>query len=203
MKNDRIFNSIKFLGGANKFKDLPTSNLPEITFWGRSNVGKSSTINSIFENKTVARVSRTPGRTQQINLFLICDNIATIADLPGYGYAKVSKTTADNLYQLCYDYLHNRKTTQVFLLIDARRGIMDIDFDVIKAMEVLGHQICLLFTKADLVDKQNLKDIEEKALGLDFLMISNKSRAGIIDLRKKITSVINRNGRKNKNNKAV
>jgi GTP-binding protein len=140
MKHDKIFNSIKFIAGANKFEALPDNNLKEIAFWGRSNVGKSSTINSIFNKKDLARVSQNPGRTQQINLFSVGNNDAVIADLPGYGYAKVSKTTADNLYQLCYDYLHNRKTEKVFLLIDSRRGLMDVDNDVINALNVLEQQ---------------------------------------------------------------
>ena len=203
MKDDKIFNSIKFLGGANKFEVLPKNDLIEMTFWGRSNVGKSTTINSVFNNKTVARVSRTPGRTQQINLFVLGDNIATIADLPGYGYANVSKTVADNLYQLCYDYLHRRKPSRVFLLIDSRRGIMDIDSDVIEAISILGHRTCLIFTKTDLIDKSALESIKMQANDIsgEYLMISNKSKNGISELRKKILDLIN--GKKNTNRKII
>ncbi len=191
MKDNKVFNSIQFLAGANKFIALPSNNLPEIAFWGRSNVGKSSAINSIFNNKTVARVSKTPGRTQQINLFILDNNVATIADLPGYGYAKVSKTVADNLYQLCYDYLHARSPSRIFLLIDARRGIMDVDNDVIDAMRFIGHKICFIFTKIDLIERNALESLKSQAQGDEYLMISNKSGYGVEDVRKKIIDIIN------------
>jgi GTP-binding protein len=201
MQDHKVFNSIKFFGGANKFVDLPKNNLIEVAFWGRSNVGKSSTINSIFNNKTVARVSQTPGRTQQINLFTIGDNIATIADLPGYGYAKVSKSVADNLHQLCYDYLHNRSPVITFVLIDARRGFMEVDNDVIEAMDVLGRKVCLVFTKTDLVSENIIAELKQKTFGRDFLMISNRSKNGITNLRKKIIDAINET--KNKSRKSI
>ncbi len=201
MKDDKVFNSIKFFAGANKFKALPNNNLPEIAFWGRSNVGKSSTINSIFNDKTVARVSKTPGRTQQINLFTLEKNVASIADLPGYGYAKVSKTVADNLYQLCYDYLHERQPSMIFLLIDARRGIMDVDNDVIEAMRVIGHRICLIFTKTDLIEAKEFEALKLQADRNEYLMISNRSRTGVSEVRKKIIDAIN--GTKDNNRKAI
>ena len=191
MKNDKIFNTIKFLGGANNFEALPKNNLPEIVFWGRSNVGKSSTINSIFNNNTVARVSSNPGRTQQINLFVIGNNEATVIDLPGYGYAKVSKKVAENLYNLCYNYIHKRQPKIVFLLIDSRRGLMSIDSEVLDALSVLGHNISILLTKTDLVNKNDLVQLENDLGGFDHLMISNRSKSGILQLKDNIIDVIN------------
>lgn len=191
MIDNKIFNTIKFIGGANNFEALPKNNLPEIAFWGRSNVGKSSTINSIFNNNTVARVSSNPGRTQQINLFVIGNNNATVVDLPGYGYAKVSKKIAENLYNLCYNYIHKRRPKIVFLLVDSRRGLMSIDSEVVDALNVIGHRICVLLTKTDLVHKNDLIQLESDLGGLDHLMISNKSKTGILQLKNKIVEVIN------------
>ena len=191
MKNDKIFNTIKFIGGANDFISLPQNNLPEIAFWGRSNVGKSSTINSIFNNNSIARVSSNPGRTQQINLFAIGNNQAVIADLPGYGYAKVSKKTAETLYNLCYHYIHRKRSKIVFLLIDSRRGLMSTDSEVIEALNVIGHRICIILTKVDLVSQNDLIQLQHDLDCLDYLMISNKSKTGIIQLQDKIIDIIN------------
>lgn len=190
MRNDKIFNTIKFIGGANDFQSLPKNNLPEVAFWGRSNVGKSSTINSIFNNNSVARVSSNPGRTQQINLFTIGNDQSMVADLPGYGYAKVSKKTAETLYNLCYQYIHKRQPKIVFLLIDARRGLMSIDSEVIEALNVIGHRICLILTKVDLVPKNEILQLQHDLGRLDYLMISNKSKSGILELKEKIIDVI-------------
>ncbi len=190
MTNNKIFNTIKFLGGANNFNALPNNHLPEIAFWGRSNVGKSSTINSIFNNNTVARVSSNPGRTQQINLFVIGNNQATVVDLPGYGYAKVSKKVAENLYNLCYNYIHKRQPKIVFLLIDSRRGLMSIDSEVLNALSVIDHRVCILLTKIDLVHKNDLIQLESDLGSLDHLMISNKSKTGILQIKDKIIDVI-------------
>ncbi len=191
MKNDKIFNNIKFLGGANSFDALPENNLLEIAFWGRSNVGKSSTINSIFNNNTVARVSKHPGRTQQINLFIVDDNKATVVDLPGYGYAKVSKKIADNLYSLCYNYIHQRRPKILFLLIDSRRGLMDVDYEVINALNMLRHNVCFILTKTDLIKANNLIRLKNDIGNLDHLMISNKSKDGVLQLKNKIIDLIN------------
>lgn len=190
MQNNKIFNTIKFIGGANNFQSLPQNHLPEIAFWGRSNVGKSSTINSIFNNNTLARVSKTPGRTQQINLFSIGNNQAMVADLPGYGYAKVSKKDADNLYKLCYDYIHKRQSKIVFLLIDSRRGLMDADLEVISALNMLGHKVCFLLTKIDLLNKNDLIQLQGDLGGLDYITISNKTKMGVTQLKEKIIDVI-------------
>ena len=194
-----MFNNIKFLAGANKYQVLPEKSSPEIAFWGRSNVGKSSTINSIFNQKALARTSKTPGRTQQINLFIMGNNLATVVDLPGYGYAKTSKAISENLYQLCYDYLHNRQPAKLFLLIDSRRGIMDIDTAVLEAIQVLNHRLCLVFTKSDLVRAEDLKNLTKTAIdnNLQYLIVSNRVKHGIIETRKVIVDTIN--GSQNKN----
>jgi GTP-binding protein len=191
MTNNKIFNTIKFIGGANDFMSLPQNNLPEVAFWGRSNVGKSSTINSIFNNNSVARVSSNPGRTQQINLFVIGNEQAVVVDLPGYGYAKVSKKIAATLYNLCYNYIHKSRPKIVFLLIDSRRGLMNTDSEVIEALNVIGHRMCIILTKVDLVSQDMLMQLQQDLGGLDYLMISNKSKTGITQLKDKIIDIIN------------
>lgn len=193
MITDKIFHTIKFIGGANKFEALPICNLPEIVFWGRSNVGKSSTINSIFNHKNLARVSQNPGRTQQINLFMLGKNEAVVADLPGYGYANVSKVISENLYQLCYDYINTRQFLRMFLLIDSRRGLMMADLDVLTALQSLGHKVSFILTKSDLVDNNRIATLKEelKQFNVESFTMSNKTKNGALELRNKIINILN------------
>ena len=102
-----FFSKNNFLGSFNDIYKIPNADLPECCFVGRSNVGKSSIINAITKTKKLAKISKTPGRTQSVNLFEI-NRIVNIADLPGYGYAKVSKNTRDQLSYLVESYISNR-----------------------------------------------------------------------------------------------
>ena len=113
----------KFIKSTAELKELPPENYPEYAFVGRSNVGKSSLINSLCGRKNLARTSSTPGKTQLINHFLI-DEKWYIVDLPGYGYAKVSKAERSDWEHLIKDYLRGRTSLRCcFLLIDSRHGI--------------------------------------------------------------------------------
>jgi GTP-binding protein len=125
---NNFFNNNKFLGSFQSFKDIPYSDIKkECCFIGRSNVGKSSLINSLTKTKKLAKTSKTPGRTQAINVFLISEKINMI-DLPGYGFAKVSKVARENLMTLIEEYIENRDTLDhVFLLIDSKVGIKNSD----------------------------------------------------------------------------
>jgi GTP-binding protein len=115
------FTQCEFIAGADNEAALPRQSLPEIAFAGRSNVGKSSLINALVARKALARTSQTPGRTRQLNFFRI-DEAFILVDLPGYGYAKVSKRDARHWTALTKDYLCGRPTLRrVFLLLDARR----------------------------------------------------------------------------------
>ena len=110
----------KFLRPVRTFADLPPTKLPEIAFAGRSNVGKSSLLNALTNRKTLARVSNTPGRTREINLFDLGGKL-TLADLPGYGFARVSKAMSADWRRLIESYLRGRpQLRRVCLLIDAR-----------------------------------------------------------------------------------
>ena len=102
-----FFSHNSFIGSFYEIEKIPNIDLPEVCFIGRSNVGKSSLINSITKNKKLAKISKTPGRTQSVNLYEI-KKMINVIDLPGYGYAKVSKLTRDRLIILIESYLHLR-----------------------------------------------------------------------------------------------
>src|SRR5579872_3174540 len=130
MNNDGEFARKLFAGpcdffwGTGDIANLPPQSLPEVAFAGRSNVGKSSLLNALTGRKTLARVSQTPGRTREINFFDLGHRLMLV-DLPGYGYAKASKTLAMEWQSLIFAYLSGRQVlARVLLLIDARRGIM-------------------------------------------------------------------------------
>jgi GTP-binding protein len=151
----------EFVGGAAEFAALPESHLPEVAFAGRSNVGKSSLINALTHRTALARVSRTPGRTRQINLFRLRDSLM-LADLPGYGFARVSKAEASAWNVLITSYLHARKNLRrVVLLLDARRGVMESDRAVMGLLDGAGVAYQLVLTKADAMKAEELAQIGE------------------------------------------
>jgi GTP-binding protein len=142
---------VRFIAGATKPNQLPKISLPQVAFVGKSNVGKSSLINTICRRKNLARVSHTPGRTRQINFFLIAEKLV-IVDLPGYGFAKVPAKEKQNWEKLILYYLQNSPNLKlVNMLIDARRGIKENDLKVIQLLHSYDKQIQLVFTKADKV----------------------------------------------------
>ncbi len=144
-----IVHSAKFVGSFTNVNDCPAPDLPEYAFIGRSNVGKSSLINMLTHRKKLARVSNTPGKTQLINHFLINDNWYLV-DLPGYGYARVSKTSRKKWERFIRDYLSKRRNLQcVFLLIDSRIPPQKIDLEFANWMGELRIPFTLIFTKAD------------------------------------------------------
>jgi GTP-binding protein len=141
--------SCDFVWGTGDINSLPPQGLPEIAFVGRSNVGKSSLINSLTNRKTLARVSHTPGRTREINFFNLSDRLM-LTDLPGYGYAKASKTMAAEWQKLIFAYLRGRSTLRrVSLLIDSRRGVMELDEQVMKLLDEAAVSYGLVLTKTD------------------------------------------------------
>src|SRR6201992_2656762 len=116
-----------FVWGATSAENLPPENLNEVAFVGRSNAGKSSLVNALTGRKALARVSQTPGATRQINFFDLGDRLMLV-DLPGYGFAKVSKAEAAAWQEMIFSYLQERATLRrALLLIDARRGPGDTD----------------------------------------------------------------------------
>jgi GTP-binding protein len=134
----------------------PDSNLPEYAFIGRSNVGKSSLINSLCGRKGLAKISSTPGKTQLINHFLINDQWYLV-DLPGYGYAKVSKTERKKFERFIWSYILKREQlTNLFVLVDVRHEAMKIDLDFIRKLGENGIPFSIVFTKADKLSSSKL-----------------------------------------------
>ncbi|MBU6298107.1 MAG: ribosome biogenesis GTP-binding protein YihA/YsxC, partial [Alphaproteobacteria bacterium] len=141
--------------------------LPEVAFVGRSNAGKSSLVNALTGRKTLARVSQTPGRTREINFFNLGGRLMLV-DLPGYGYAKASKSLAAEWQRLIFAYLRGRANLRrVALLLDGRRGVMDVDTSVMDLLDAAAVSYCLSLTKIDKVPPPErpvlLSDIMAKA----------------------------------------
>lgn len=140
-----------FLRGVVRLDGLPAPAMPEIAFAGRSNVGKSSLLNALTGRKTLARTSNTPGRTREINFFDLGEALL-LADLPGYGYAKVSKKQVKGWTRLVRDYLTGRPNLRrLCLLIDARRGIKDSDREIMGLLDEAAVVYQAVFTKCDKV----------------------------------------------------
>ena len=139
------------------FNKCPKDGKIEFAFIGRSNVGKSSLINMLTDRKNLAKTSGKPGKTQLINHFLI-NNEWYIVDLPGYGWAKVSKTKRSEFGQIITSYLENRDTLAcTFILIDSRIPPQPIDIRFINWMGEAGLPFCLIFTKADKLSKNKVQ----------------------------------------------
>jgi GTP-binding protein len=138
-----------FIAGAPNEAAMPAPTLPEIAFAGRSNVGKSSLVNALTGRKTLARVSHTPGRTQQINFFDLGHRLI-LSDLPGYGYAEVSKAQKQEWGKLIRDYLSGRATLRaVCLLIDGRHGLKAVDEEILDLLDSAAVSTRIILTKAD------------------------------------------------------
>ncbi len=142
-----------FLISAEKLSQCPNFELPEFPLLGRSNVGKSSFINALANNKKLAKTSNTPGKTRLINFFNF-DNTFTIADLPGYGYAKVSKEAQARWQKYLEEYLLNRKQIKSLIqFIDARHEIQKNDFQMREWIEMYNLPIFTIVTKIDYIPK--------------------------------------------------
>lgn len=148
-----------FTRGVDTLASLPDPSVPEIAFAGRSNVGKSSLINSLLGRKALARVSNTPGRTQQLNFFLLGQNLY-IVDMPGYGYAAVSKTKLKVFSNLIQNYLRGRlPLKRVFLLIDSRHGLKPPDLEVMSMLDIAGVSYQIVLTKEDKCSAAHLEKL--------------------------------------------
>jgi GTP-binding protein len=138
-----------FIWGSTSAEQLPPEKLNEVAFVGRSNAGKSSLVNALTGRKSLARVSQTPGATRQINFFNLADRLMLV-DLPGYGFAKRSKTESEAWQEMIFSYLRRRsRLRRIVLLIDARRGVMDSDRQVMKLLDRTAVSYGLVLTKSD------------------------------------------------------
>lgn len=150
--------SVSFLMSNTQLKACPEKALPEYAFIGRSNVGKSSLINMLMQRKELAKVSGKPGKTRLINHFIVNDNWY-LADLPGYGYAKVSKSDRAVFHQLITRYILNRQQLVcLFVLIDVRHAPMEIDLEFLEYLGVNQIPFAMVFTKSDKIGPKAVQD---------------------------------------------
>lgn len=151
-----IIKQADFICSSSKTEQCPQTKLPEYAFIGRSNVGKSSLINMLTGKKKLAKVSGTPGKTRLINHFLI-NNSWYLVDLPGYGYAKASKTERGAFSRIIIDYLERREEmTLLFALIDSRLEPQKIDIEFINILGENGIPFAIIFTKTDKLSTEKL-----------------------------------------------
>jgi GTP-binding protein len=149
----------EFRAGAVRAPALPPPRLPELAFAGRSNVGKSSLLNALTGRRALARVSRTPGRTREINFFELSARLMLV-DLPGYGYAKAEKRQVANWNRLIEHYLKGRTALRrVLLLIDARHGLKPADRPVLRLLDGAAQSYAVVMTKCDAVQRDALAGI--------------------------------------------
>jgi GTP-binding protein len=144
---------IAFLKSAPELKFLPDPEAPEIAFAGRSNVGKSSLLNALTNRKGLARISNTPGRTQELNFFDVGVPLRMrLVDMPGYGFAEAPKDLVKRWRHLVNDYLRGRAVLKrALLLVDARHGLKDVDREVMRMLDDAAVSYHLVLTKADKV----------------------------------------------------
>jgi GTP-binding protein len=146
-------NTAEFIISNSDVSKCPLERLPEYAFIGRSNVGKSSLINMLTNHKNLAKTSGRPGKTQLINHFKINNNWFLV-DLPGYGYARVSKKTKEVFQQFITDYFEKREQLVcAFVLIDIRHEAQEIDLEFITYLGEIELPFCIIFTKADKISK--------------------------------------------------
>lgn len=163
-----MIQSAKFIGSFPKTDDCPKTEFAEFAFIGRSNVGKSSLINLITNRKELAKVSKTPGKTQNLNFFLI-DESWHLVDLPGYGYARVSKSTREVFSKMIKYYItHREQLLNVFVLIDSTISPQKIDLEFINWLGEMNISFSIIFTKSDkdkaLAIQKNIKQFKAKLL---------------------------------------
>ena len=196
-----LFNQkINFELGVTSVEKLPENEIPEIAFFGRSNVGKSSLLNAITKKSKLAYTSKNPGRTQELNYFSISNDgtILNIVDMPGYGFAKAQKDKIRKWNNLSKYYLKNRQNLRrVFLLIDSRRNIKPVDEEVMNVMDEFAVSYQIVLTKIDKtkdVDNQ-IKIVlnkvkKRRAIYPNVIATSSKEKLGIEDVKSQIASLI-------------
>jgi GTP-binding protein len=189
----------QFIWASSAVDNLPPMQGVEIAFAGRSNVGKSSLINALTGQNALARTSHTPGRTQEL-IFFSAGAGLTLVDMPGYGYAQAPKDKVKAWTDLIHDFLRGRANlARVYVLIDARHGLKDVDKDVFKTLDEAAVSYQVVLTKADQVKGPALTSVlaaaeqgiaKRPAAYPDVLATSARGGDGIPDLRAAIARVL-------------
>tara|TARA_B100001093_G_scaffold82956_1_gene74413 strand:+ start:13216 stop:13803 length:588 start_codon:yes stop_codon:yes gene_type:complete len=192
-----IIKTSSFIKSSSKSVNCPENNISEFAFIGRSNVGKSSLINMLTQNKKLAKISGNPGKTLLINHFFINNNWYLV-DLPGYGYAKISKKEKKKIENIIVDYFTNRnKITMTFLLIDLRLEPQQIDIEFMSWLNKKNIQFKIIFTKEDklkVTQKENKAEnyiqnaFKETNIYPEFIVSSSKTKKGRNKILKLISS---------------
>ena len=185
----------RFIAGAATIASLPPVTYPEIAFIGRSNVGKSTLVNALVGQKTLAKTSQNPGHTKQLNFFELGERLILV-DMPGYGYAKVSKAQKGEWDQLIKSYLAGRPSLErALVLIDARRGVMAPDEAFMRVIDDAALSFQIVLTKADAVPQGDLKALLQSiektiqshpAAHPQVVVTSAVSKQGIEDLQEQL-----------------
>ena len=193
----------QFLSAASSFASLPAMRGIEIAFAGRSNVGKSSLINAVTGRKALARMSRTPGRTQELIFFAAEANLVLV-DMPGYGYAGASKAKISAWTALIHAFLQGRgNLARVYVLVDSRHGLKTTDDDILRTLDKAAVNYQIVLTKADQVTPADLDACvaathaalaKHPAAFPEVLATSARSGAGIPDLRAAIIRLLRERG---------
>ncbi len=187
-----FYRQAQFLTSASRQNQLPTESVFEVAFAGRSNAGKSSAINTLCEQKALARTSKTPGRTQLINFFSL-DEIRCLVDLPGYGYAKVPEKMRREWQALMESYLGQREQLRgLVVIMDIRHPLKDYDFQMLEWCSHMNTPVHVLLTKSDKLkkgaaSKQLLmvkKSIKDAGFNATVQMFSALNKSGTDELRK-------------------
>lgn len=189
--------SAKFVTGAVSSKQYPSGEYPEFAFAGRSNVGKSSLINSLLNRKGLVKTSSTPGKTQMINFFKINNNLM-FGDLPGYGFAKVPMAVKSQWKNMIEQYLLNRQNLVcVIMIVDIRRTPTDLDIELQRWLSACQIDSILVATKLDklsqkerIIQLRELKDVFMGESPEPIIAYSSKTNAGRLELWKAISKKI-------------
>ncbi|MEA1013216.1 ribosome biogenesis GTP-binding protein YihA/YsxC [Sphingomonas sp. LY54] len=190
-----------FLKSAPSLEHLPTPEVEEIAFAGRSNVGKSSLLNKLTNRKDLARTSNTPGRTQELNFFDIGQPLRfRLVDMPGYGFAKAPKDIVRKWRYLVNDYLRGRQVLKrALVLIDSRHGIKEVDRDILKMLDEAAVSYHIVLTKADKIKASELQEVQQRtteearkrpAAHPDIITTSSETGLGMEELRRAVVEAV-------------